>query len=594
MAEKTIKTKIKLRQETYAYWTDETATAPATKTAGAGTNGYYVPLFGEVCFCEITAANQGTQTTPPTVLFKVGNGTDYFKDLNWASALAADVYSWAKLDWSTFAAKFKAGAEIDVSVANGNITYSHESKLGKSYTTSVPTDKSATAFNDSVTIKVPKLTVNQYGHITAAEDTEYTISIPTPEAASNTVTTLEQGDGITVTDTKTDGNHHYVVSHQDAPTTGTAAGVKTGGTGRTYVTEVLVDERGHIAGVKTATETDQTIPAETAITITDKTGTDTTDEVYAVTNLVEGGTKGHAITPTYTKVATKAYVDKMAAGAVDYLGTLAALTGLSTSARKGDFYRVTTEIKSGSTVLAFVGDIVIAEKDSPAQTIDGTNWTAIHCGDGDISNVAAGNGLTGGGATGSVTLNVGAGNGITVTADAVAAKAGNGISVDANGIHHATPATVAGDVTAANRTYVKAITFDDYGHVTSVSTGTETVTDTHHQAKNIVGTSATATANGAVTGTGGVYLNLVENGAIRSTHKIIGSGAATVKSDSSGNITINATNTWNALSASQDGYVSKNWYTKLNTIATKYTIPNITGEVVLAEQTDITYILDCN
>ena len=481
MAEKLIKTKIALKQNDFAYW-----------TTGEGKD--YIPLRGEVCFCTITpvgtAGDQNNAaTTAPTVLFKVGTydgSTEAtkkkFSELNWASALAADVFDWAKLDWDTFKAKYLAGAELDVSYANGNITYSHESKLGKTYTTSVPNDKSATSFNDTVTIKVPKLTVNQYGHITAAEDTEYTISIPTPEAASNTVTTLEEGTGIEIEDTKTDGNHNYVVSHQAKPTTGTAVGVVTGGSGRTYVTEVLIDDLGHIAGVKTATEKDQTIPDSPSITITDKTNTNDDDTAYVVTNLVEGGTLGHAITATYTPVATKAYVDKKAAGAVDYLGTLAATTGLSTTAKKGDFYRVTTEIKEGSTVLAFVGDLVIAEKDSPTQAIDGTNWTAIHCGDGDISNVSAGNGLTGGGATGSVTLNVGAGNGITVTADAVAAKAGNHITVDATGINHGakpTTGTAQSATTGTGRTYVTEVLVDDYGHIAGIKTAAETVTDTN-------------------------------------------------------------------------------------------------------------------
>jgi hypothetical protein len=54
---------------------------------------------------------------------------------------------------------------------------------------------------------------------------------------------------------------------------------------------------------------------------------------------------------------------------------------------------------------------------------------------GDITAVLAGNGLTGGAFTGTATLNVGQGNGITVTTDAISAKAGDGVSVDSGGIN---------------------------------------------------------------------------------------------------------------------------------------------------------------
>ncbi len=114
---------------------------------------------------------------------------------------------------------------------------------------------------------------------------------------------------------------------------------------------------------------------EASLTVIDKTNTDNTDLVYAITNLSESGTKGHTLTPTYTGLPTKAYVDRVATGAVEYLGTVSALTGLSTTAAKGDFYRVLTAFTVGSET-AHVGDILIATKDNPAQTA--ADWDVIH------------------------------------------------------------------------------------------------------------------------------------------------------------------------------------------------------------------------
>jgi hypothetical protein len=80
---------------------------------------------------------------------------------------------------------------------------------------------------------------------------------------------------------------------------------------------------------------------------------------------------------------------------------------------------------------------------------------------GDISEVVAGNGLTGGGSSGSVTLNIGAGAGITVNADTIALTSGV-ITTGAN--------------TYGTASQVPAITVDTYGRVTSASNTTISIT----------------------------------------------------------------------------------------------------------------------
>lgn len=94
-------------------------------------------------------------------------------------------------------------------------------------------------------------------------------------------------------------------------------------------------------------------------------------------------------------------------------------------------------------------------------------------------------------------------------------------------------------------------------------------TDTHYASSSIVGASNTATGNAAATN-GNVYLNHIENGAVKSAHKISGSGATTVTSDASGNVTISSTNTtYSAVTSDSAGLMTPAILADLQTAQTK-------------------------
>ena len=122
---------------------------------------------------------------------------------------------------------------------------------------------------------------------------------------------------------------------------------------------------------------------------------------------------------------------------------------------------------------------------------------------GTITGVTAGNGLTGGGSSGSVTLNVGAGNGITVEADTVSAKAGTGtgISVDTNGIHNAGVRSITQDKTDGHKLIIdtggstSSITIPDNNTTYSVATTSADGLMSKAMVTKLNGIPSNATAN---------------------------------------------------------------------------------------------------
>lgn len=156
MADKTLKTRIKLKYDTLTNWQGEGASV--------------VLLKGEVAICEVPTGGSLEQVTPPAILFKVGDGVKTFAQLPWVSGLAADVYAWAKAATKpTYTA-----SEVGAAPTNHN------------HTTSAITDFT-TAVNSLVDDKIAE--------IPSVEVPEYTLETGTDEGS-----VVLKKDGVVVGD----------------------------------------------------------------------------------------------------------------------------------------------------------------------------------------------------------------------------------------------------------------------------------------------------------------------------------------------------------------------------------------------------------
>lgn len=664
----TIKTRVQLKYDSYTEW-NKVATS-------------FQPLKGEICIVNPATTLAEAGRTP--CLIKIGDGNTKFDKLPWLSAIAADIYAWAKKetpDWADFPAlpievidngtgkfitnitysankititranvawgdvtgkpeklvntvKTNGGDTVVIlkptSATSGDVTIEgeHAKKGPTGGYTGTQTDDTVDAFGDSITITVPKLTVDEYGHTNAVEEATYTVSIP---ANPNTNTTLTEGDGIDIQNTAAaDATPNYKVSvdigsglkfttdadkkvaHQDRITTGGTdlKDVKNGNTSVVtddnaakgkFINAVKVDDFGHIVSATMGTETGIVITGSTAST----PSTDTVKVLSDVTNTANDDYHGHNIARSYVNLPTKAYVDKMtaamAAGGVQYFGTLRSEAELETfqtnnEITKGDFFRASVDFDGefildvdgdGNNIVTthvHAGDLIIAEQNSPAPSIDGRNWNIIHGDEGDITDVVAGTDLTGGGSVGEVEIShatitrkddntvesdLAHEGEFTVVTGVVSSTTGHITNVKTTKFtlpedhdehvtsvaNHYTPTATdahtiskdaSGATSAASWNTTNLVTGvnikrDAAGHVTDVTLDSIKMPanpDTHHEAKNVVTNSATGKANAATTTNGNVRINLVENNTVRSSNVIKGAGEVTVTSDANGAITI--------------------------------------------------------
>ena len=295
----------------------------------------FVPLEGEVCVIHIPTGTSEANlssigvsnkiTNLPVDLIKVGDGTSNIGALPFTTSGSADKLATPrtiKLKGDvTGSGSFDGSADLEITATVADNSHAHsisditnlQDTLDSKAPSSHPHDYAGSTSAGGPADSANKLNTNAgsttqpvYFKDGVPKKTTYTLEASVPSGAK-----------FTDTDTKvTSVSNHYT------PATDTTAELSADADSTTAATwgvtdlvtgvNIQRDAKGHVTGV---TVDSVQMPANpdtnTALTITNKSSTDTTDLVYAVTNLVEGGTKGHSITPTYTGVPTKDYVDKL-------------------------------------------------------------------------------------------------------------------------------------------------------------------------------------------------------------------------------------------------------------------------------------------
>lgn len=457
MAEKVLQTRIQLKYDTYANWLTAN---PVLKK-------------GEMAVATIgTSPTQAVDSvTAPQVILKVGDGTTAYKNLPFSSALAADVYGWAKA--------------ADVEFKDQKINFK------KSDGTIVKTlDLSTFITNDELITKL-----GDYALAESIGDGSFTVTGGEGLSGSGNMTANQAN------------NTSATISH--AVPSGATVGAKGSSEARTYIKTVTTDKFGHVTGVTTGTETvtdtNQTVKvgnvtfgandavdiqagANVTVTPNAQTKTITISSSYTDTNdnqTVKAGSTAFGINDAVNFVAgthmdsvvgnandktitingkdwtstINNAVNEIATAAMEFKGATATLPS-TTDLRKGSTYKVTANITvaasadaQGVGFTAKLGDTIV---------YDGSNkWYLIPSGD-DIED------------TWRPVTDVNNNSSLTFVAGAKL-----DVEVKDDGTITYSHGTVAAPTKTAGsgRTYITDVTTDSYGHITGYKTATESDQD---------------------------------------------------------------------------------------------------------------------
>ena len=370
MTEKILNTRIQLKYDTWDNW---------QKTDVANKGGNLVLKQGEMAVTAI-ASGKSDFTTPPTIMFKVGDGEHKFSELPWASGLAADVYPWAKSPTApvigngkitikqgtaekgsftvnqsgdttiTLDADTDTDTQYQLVWTSGTRTLKLQSKNKGSSTWTDVSGQSFTIPDNNTTYAFTEGTRNGAFTVTPSVGSAYSVNIHgLGTAAYKADTYFATAESVSTIESSLEGAVEAGIADLDTTVSGMAAG-KT---------------------LKTLTQTDGKIAA-TFQDISIKQS-----QVDKLPEALNGKQDNLSFEGTYNastnKVATKSYVDGKVVGAVQYLGTVANATELAALNPDsiGDFCRVSTAFGG-----YHVGDLLLC-KTLKTGSVAAT-WDVIH------------------------------------------------------------------------------------------------------------------------------------------------------------------------------------------------------------------------
>lgn len=465
IAQKTLLTRIKHKYATLSEWMSSTYWN-TTKTEKGEL--YIFEIAANDAKADIAGLNPSSTKRHMT---KTGDGVSTLSVLPWDSADALIDIGASATDDDVVVLSGTAGMnEVSYSA-------SHAKKGPASVYTSGNTETSISGSGTSKTIKIPQLTVDTYGHVTAAKDEDVTITLPTipslKKATDNSTgtTNLAYSDTFSVlTDLGVDGHtltDSVTTFKMPAETAVTVDNPAPTAVGLTPAHAGTIDVVTNIAKGNTSHNIDVTttrikLPAETSL------GKNTSGTETGVTLTVPKGTKkkefsamtsttvnGHKITDKLTPftidLSNFATLDEIASAMVfkGTLGTGGTITALPTASAStvGDCYKVITAATYASTACT-IGDMWVCNS-TPA-------WVHIPSGDdeykGTVTKVEAGQGLS----TGTNPIST----------------SGTISHVDTTRTNNTSTASPAHGGTF---TAIDSITTDTMGHVSAVNTKTVTL-----------------------------------------------------------------------------------------------------------------------